>query len=465
MNIMIPEGFAPERQYILSVILGEFLGVEYQIIQRAECLDELVWVLEIPDQEGRIVLPDAFFSLEHEKWFTLSSLPVQPLKQWRVQSDLPDANVLEPNIPVIYGQDPQQPGFFRFSKEEIRLGLDVFGSAFFMLTRYEEMVKQDRDEHDRFPTKASLSYQEGFVERPIVNEYVEILWACLKKLWPELMREKRNYRLCLSHDVDETVTVVGKPLKQVVRRIGGDIVVRGDPVLALRSIRAAWKGVAQNDPCNTFDFIMDISGKQGIKSTFNFMTDLGHTKYDQRYSIDHPWVRLCLQRIVQRGHLIGFHPTYGSYLDAERTKTEFLQLKKVAKEEGAKQDEWGGRQHYLRWQNPETWQHWDEAGIDYDSTVGFSDLGGFRTGCCYEYPVFNLKERKQLNLRERSLIVIESAVLGGKKKFNDELSEKISSVNHTCKRFAGDFTLLWHNVNLISRQQRKIYASTLDSLR
>jgi hypothetical protein len=52
-----------------------------------------------------------------------------------------------------------------------------------MLTRYEEVVKSDRDEHDRYLATASLDYQEGFLERPIFNEYLEILWACIKRLW------------------------------------------------------------------------------------------------------------------------------------------------------------------------------------------------------------------------------------------------------------------------------------------
>ena len=35
-----------------------------------------------------------------------------------------------------------------------------------MLTRYEEIVKLDRDTFDRFPAWASLAYQEGFLDVP-----------------------------------------------------------------------------------------------------------------------------------------------------------------------------------------------------------------------------------------------------------------------------------------------------------
>lgn len=76
---------------------------------------------------------------------------------------------------------------------KVKLGLDIFGSAFFMLTRYEEVVKSVKDEHERFQARASLAYQEGFLERPIVNEYLEILWWSMKRLWPNLERKKESF--------------------------------------------------------------------------------------------------------------------------------------------------------------------------------------------------------------------------------------------------------------------------------
>jgi hypothetical protein len=446
--------------------MHDFLGIDIQILIE-ERKDVLIEDNSTPN--GRILrIADILFQTPDNQWLTRDSLPKQPLSVWDTTSISHDVPLISSRLPVIYGCEVEQTGstknYLIQNQDELYLGLDIFGSAFFMLTRYEEIAKPDRDEHDRFPAKASLACQEGFVERPIVNEYLEILWAFLQKLWPGLTRKKREYRLCLSHDVDEIFSVVGKPLKQVIRRIGGDTIVRRDPILALRSMQAAWRGGAEKDPCNTFDFIMDVSEKNGVTSTFNFMTGLGHTEYDQRYSIDHPWVRHCLRRIVQRGHLIGFHPTYGSYLNAEITKTEFQRLTKAAGVEGAEQNEWGGRQHYLRWQNPATWQHWEDAGLNYDSTVGFADLIGFRTGCCYEYPVFNLKERKKLNLRERSLIVMDGVVLDGNGTFKSKFRGKMSLLNHTCCKFDGDFTLLWHNEHAMSRQQRKSYISTLASL-
>jgi hypothetical protein len=459
--ITIPFSYPAEREYIICIIFKEFLGLEY-IIQKA---NTSFISISVKDNNSRLIIPDILFAFPEEEWLTQKTLPKQPLKIWNLQIQGIDPDIDLPSVPIIYGVPNSNIGSKKLvqSNQELRLNVDIFGSCFFMLTRYEEIVKCERDEHDRFLSKTSLSMQEGFTERAIVNEYVEILWVFLKLLLPGIIRKKREYRLLLSHDVDQIFSVVGKPLKRVIRRMAGDLLVRRDWILALESMLAAMQGCSKRDPCNTFDFLMNLSENIGVTSTFNFMSEFGNTMYDQRYSIDHPWVRHSIRRIAQRRHLIGYHPTYGSYLNPEKTKNEFTRLRMVAEEEGVDQDQWGGRQHYLRWKNPTTWQNWENAGLNYDSTIGFSDIAGFRAGCCYEYPVFDLKQRKQLNLRERPLIVMDAAVIYGNGTLKSEFTEKISFLSHTCKKFDGDFTLLWHNENVISKKQKETYRFAIES--
>ncbi len=64
--------------------------------------------------------------------------------------------------PVIYGGSETK----LFAPDDRHCTLDIFGSALFMLTRYGEVVKKERDALDRFSVIDSLAYQEGFLERP-----------------------------------------------------------------------------------------------------------------------------------------------------------------------------------------------------------------------------------------------------------------------------------------------------------
>ena len=133
--------------------------------------------------------------------------------------------------------------------------------------------------------------------------------------------------------------------------------------------------------------------------------------FDGDYSIGDPWIRGLMREIAVRGHEVGLHPSYNTYRDEAGLRLERDLLLRACEEEELGQQRYGGRQHFLRWANPITWRLWDEAGLAYDSTLGFPDAVGFRCGSCYEFPVFDLEKRRALKLTERPLVVMESALL------------------------------------------------------
>ena len=388
-------------------------------------------------------------------WLTSGSMPDRPLRLWRTRDELPEAQLASDLLPVLFAANDEAP-YWRQADTLATLNLDVFGSAFFMLTRYEELVTKERDQHGRFPATASLAYQEDFLHRPIINEYAEILWACMKRVWPQLERPAHEPRVLLSHDVDRPLLPYATP-PRVALSVGADLLKRRDPVLALRRLRAyaaRRRGDHSVDPHNTFDQIMDLSETHGLKSAFYFIAGNSAGVIDGEYSLTDPFVRRLMRRVHERGHEVGLHPSYGSYRDPRIVRREFAALRHAAKEFGINQSTWGGRQHYLRWEAPTTWQAWEDAGLTYDSSVGYADHVGFRTGVCTEYPVFNVLTRQALALTERPLIVMEGTLLSKAYMGLDyrEAARTASELIRVCRRFRGDFTLLWHNSHLITRQ-------------
>lgn len=91
-----------------------------------------------------------------------------------------------------------------------------------------------------------------------------------------------------------------------------------------------------------------------------------------------PAIREPIQRIHQRGHEIGLHPSYGTYQTPELITKEAERLRTVLQKSGIVQPKLGGRMHYLRWEHPSTLQAWNDAGMTYDSTLGYADRPGFR---------------------------------------------------------------------------------------
>jgi len=130
------------------------------------------------------------------------------------------------------------------------------------------------------------------------------------------------------------------------------------------------------------------------------------------------------------------------------------------------QKTWGGRQHYLRFTNPITWQGWEDAGVDYDSTLGFPDTIGFRCSTCHEFHVFNIERKKKLHLRERPLVCMDVSLgnIDDSRTYSTGLVERVVNVEDLCKRFDATSVLLWHNDHLIASAQRRLYCDIVESV-
>ena len=459
-----PLNYGPERSYILDVICGEFLGLEFAAMPEAR--DDVS--ISFPDSGAELRVADVLFSTPETGWLQSQSLPALPLEQWHLPEDIAaSANIGLETVPVLYGK-PLEPGnFIAQHNGEIDLSLDIFGSAFFMLTRYEEACSPVLDQFDRFPASASLAARAGFLQRPIINEYLEILWACLRILQPSLLRKSREYALVVSHDVDRIFDTRGAEWPSVAKHAIGDVAKRGDVALAAKRIYSkvlSNGGDFRHEPCNTFDFIMDCSEEYGIRSAFYFIAQQGDEGLDGDYTIDMPWVRGLLRRIHARGHELGLHASYSSYNDPAKVAAELATLQTIAEEENVRQAGWGGRQHYLRWAAGTTWQGWEDAGLTYDSTLTYPETAGFRSGTCFDYPAFNLSSRSPLRLRERPLVVMETSLFDeGYMNLSAKAGlDTIGRFSAACRRFGGSFTLLWHNDNLAQGRQKRLYRNALE---
>ncbi len=430
-----PPGYEPERRYAYEVVLQEFLGLETTLVRESRSDVELT----LTDATGGpVTVPDVLFATPEDAWLTAASLPSEPLAHCR------DVDPLQP-LPVLYGEPTAN-------------GIDVFGSVFFLLTRYEELVGDVRDAHERFPASASVSVREGFLDRPLANEYAELLWSRLTAAWPRLPRRQRSYALRLSHDVDFPLyRVPPREARAIARR---DLRHEHAPLLALRRVVNALvpdlipKSLDLN---NTFEWLMRASEDLGLRSAFYFIAGRSAGPIDGSYEIDDPWILGLLSRIHARGHEIGFHASYNTFLDPDRTRSEVEGLRRACAAAGLDDPVRGGRQHYLRWQNPVTWQNWEDAGLEYDSTLTFADHVGFRSGTCYEHPVFNLRTRTALRLRERPLVVMDASLLEYQDVALDAVPEEIVRLARTVRRFDGEMALLWHNDRLGSQRARRAY--------
>lgn len=339
------------------------------------------------------------------------------------------------------------------------IGYDILGLTYWMLTRQEEVGRTDVDGHGRFPAIASHAYKHDYLERPIVDEWLHVLKQVILSVYSGIVLTRHQFRISVSHDVDAPSRYGFTGFKGLLRVIAGDVLKRGDiksllygPWIRLNTLDA----LHPRDPFNTFDWLMDISDQHGLTSAFYFICG-GTSNLDADYEPDHPAIRALMQRIHQRGHEIGLHPSYCSYQSPELIKDEAERLRRIASEEGISQTEWGGRMHFLRWQHPTTLRAWADAGMTYDSTLGYADRPGFRCGTCFEYQAYDPVEKSILNIKIRPLVLMECSVIDGHYMglgLDQMALDKFNELKSSCSAVNGNFTMLWHNSRLFEDEKR-----------
>lgn len=347
------------------------------------------------------------------------------------------------------------------------LNYDMLSLTYWMLSRHEEIARADLDPHCRFPAEASHAFRHGYLERPIVDEWLLVLRKVVHVLWPALPLRQPRYTLQLSHDVDTPARYALISGSRLLRNMVVDLIrERQRDRRALLMAPAIWRKSAQQiderDPFNTFDWIMDRSEQLGLSNAFYFLCGRTDRRRDGLYEADHPAIVALMQRIHKRGHEIGLHPSYNTFLDAQGLRKEAMRLRTICTAAGIHQPEYGVRMHYLRWQTPDTMRGLDAAGFAYDSTLGYAKHPGFRCGTCHDYQAFDPVLGQALTMRLRPLIVMESTVIAGMRPKDTAAAEaRLLRMMEACHRVSGCFTLLWHNTMLEYPHQRRVYERVL----
>ena len=433
IKIFIPNNNIEERKYIINILLNEFLGLDYEI--------------NIGSKDYEIVLENNKKLIFKDAFFNKFSIDLEYLNIENISDNVKFiSNVFleEENIPVIYGDDTLD-----ITGKSITCGIDIFASSFFMLTRWEEYVNKIRDAHNRFPVTESLAFKNNFLDRPIVNEYIEMLKNMLVSLDNLLIFKEWKYNLLLTHDIDHISAWDTK--KKFFLHLARDIVRRKSIKGFFRSIKEYTQLKRKNrcDPYDTFDYIMNLSEKNNLVSHFFFMAKGLNNKYDNNYSSNSKQIKEIIKKIKERGHNIGIHPTYDTFNNSIQLKKEIDELEK-----NLNTNIIYGRQHFLRFETPLTWKNWDEHNMQWESSLNYS-IDGFRCGVCYEYSVFDFLSRKKLNLKEKPLIFMDANIVELKDTTPLSMLKHIEKYKTLVKKYNGEFVLLWHNSSFNTLKWRK----------
>jgi len=437
-----------------------------QLLQRAgfASLNVPLWYADPadvpPDLTGVVVIPCPPNSFEALLRRAPGSLPSLPLEQALPQGVR--VPVIDP-LPILFwgaGGGMKRPFAALREKEVLILYVDIIAATFFMLSRWEETVILIRDEHGRFPATASVAYKQGFLDRPIVDEYAMILREWMKILLPGWQPRKRRFSIKISHDVDKALSF---PKWQVaIRVLGGDLLKRRSLSRAGRDLlrMIIQMTTPSRDPYfQSLLALARISEETGLSTdAFYFMTAL-RAPYDDGYDPASQPISSLISDLRSRGFEIGLHAGYHTFNNPERLVIEKARLERLLGD-----GHFGGRQHYLRFRVPDTWRHWERVGLVYDSTMGYADHEGFRCGTCHLFRPFDIEQNRELDLLEYPLIVMDDTLRSYRRMTPKQSEKRILELARRCRQVEGTFTLLWHNTCLMSEPWINIYCQIIRKL-
>jgi len=291
---------------------------------------------------------------------------------------------------------------------------------------------------------------------PFVDIYEEMLFDSLREYKKDrgILLEKKpfwpngkKFALCLTHDIDEirkTYQYFTRPIIHLKRKEAGR---------SLNHVTSFFSDKAnRRNPYWTFPEMLSTEEKLGVRSTSYFLQESGEVKLHKpstfklkarKYLFNNPAVSDVIKAMCDGGWEVGLHGSYYSYKDPLKISSEKRDLKAVLGSEPA-----GIRQHHLNMLFPKTWEYQQQAGLEYDTSLGFRDCNGFRWGTCFPFQPFNRDTHQKMDILELPLTVMDTTLFTREKEADSEILSLIDAVEER----GGLFTVLFHHTIFNGRE-------------
>jgi len=343
----------------------------------------------------------------------------------------------------VYFQEVSYHDFYDFrglflTDSDSDLPFDPFAAAFFLITRYEELTDDVRDEHDRFLPSHSAAYKYGFLDDPVVDQWAYLLKRKFIEKYPLAHFPDRKFRFISTLDIDqafafknrEAFRIFGSFLKSLFQLEFND----------LSRQMGAYFG-SEKDPFDTFSYIEDLHQKYNVTPII-FILFGRYGKYDKNIPVSNSEFRELICYISQFAE-IGLHPSYTSNFD-------FLLLKEEMKKLATVSNKWIklNRQHFLKLKIPETYYNLIKLGITGDYTMGYARESGFRAGTCTPYKFFDLTRNEEMDITIHPFPIMDRSLQKYLQLSPNEAIHKIEKIVDNIKNVQGTFISAWHNDSL-----------------
>lgn len=314
------------------------------------------------------------------------------------------------------------------------LPFDPFSAAFYLLSRYEELVGVEQDVHGRPLADRLHGGRHGYLDRPVVDEWAILLARVWREKDADVPQPQRKYRVVHTVDLDNGFKYRGRPMWRSLGSMARDV------------IRGAWEDISQRlrvlrgaerDP---FDVLPELKDElvKGAQRVLVFVLASDRGQWDHAVPMSYGPYAARLRSLLEWAE-VGLHPSYHSSEQEGRS----------AREAGALQAVLGGpirlsRQHFLRMRLPGTYRELERMGISEEHSMGFHEQLGFRAGTCTPYQWYDLGEERATDLTVHPFAVMDNTLFNKLSLSPQAALLQVGQLIARVKAVNGTFTGLWH---------------------
>ncbi len=357
------------------------------------------------------------------------------------------------DLEIVVQKWDKVPCFFSLGIKSA-IPFDIFAASFYLITRYEEYLPHVKDTHERFTATQSLAFKYEFLEQPVVDIWAFKLLEKIKEKFPDFEFKKRTYKFLSTIDVDNAFAY---KYKSLIRTVGGF----SNDFFKFR-LRSFWNRFIvlsniKKDPYNTFDTILRLKKEYKIKTIFFFLIG-NYTTFDTNVSASKSKFRLLIKEMVDYAR-VGLHPSYFTMQDVPMLKKEKDRLESITNMPMMR-----SRQHFLRFNLPETYQNLIDLEITEDYSMGYASHVGFRASTCTPFYFYDLGFEIQTPLKIFPFALMDTTLNDYMGLTPKQSLGKISDLKKQVKAVNGMFITLFHNESLSGYNRWKGWHRVYESM-
>lgn len=356
--------------------------------------------------------------------------------------------------PINFCEHGRIQGFFPVYKTNSFLPFDLFASAFFMVTRYEEYLPSKLDKYDRYRGSQSMNLKAGFLDKPMVNLYAQELKKIFSEKFASLVYKKTKFEYIATFDIDMAYSYLEKGLK---RNVGGFIKSFFLSDMKDLKTRALVLSGRMKDPFDTYDYIFKVCNEHSITTKFFFLV-ADESRFDKNIPYSNPKFKKLIKDISQKTDT-GIHLSFKSHISSAKSQVEINRLEEIMEEKPTI-----NRYHYLRFHVQSSYPRLVKHGIEEDYSLGYAAHTGFRAGMCTPFYFFNVRNNEQTALRIFPFTFMDATFTHYYRTNNEHALEKIRQLMKSVHEVGGTMIGIWHNSSFTEEKEWKGWRSVFETV-